>query len=413
MSDRRFGIDRVLLVSTDLELPRPTYSGPAVVRWGLIRGLQECGVDVGFYVGRRLSEGKIRRFDAAVEEMPVARSRFWYNRAGPKVSAASTGALLDVLQAFKPDLVLAYGVEPLRLVRSTGTALPVGIMSIDLEFLPPLHRLTTLLREDDMATRARGILDAPRLLAEAAGEYVAVRRAYPLADFVVNHAAHHAAWHQQRHRRPTLYAPNPVDNLYDALPAPIPTTPPRFNLLGGLKGTATLAGLRWFARGVYPLVEANIRAAEFEVHLAGRRELPAPLLKRMPLVVERGYIDDLEDEMRRTTALLVPTPIKLGFRTRILDAFRHGVTVVAHAANACGMPELADGENSIVVTRPEDFAEGMVSLARDPDLARRLGRTAYEQFSAELSAPSVGAAILRFAASLRNEAVGAPMAGSR
>ncbi len=117
----------------------------------------------------------------------------------------------------------------------------------------------------------------------------------------------------------------------------------------------------------------------------------------MSRLVRRGYVEDLTNEFAASTALLVPTPITLGFRTRIVDAFRHGVTVVAHAANGLGMAELAHERNALVTSTPEDFAAAVVGLARAPDEAERLGAAAFADFNAALSGVLVAKRLLEFA----------------
>jgi glycosyltransferase involved in cell wall biosynthesis len=239
------------------------------------------------------------------------------------------------------------------------------------------------------------LLKMPKTLLRSIGLRRDTLREYRKADFIVNSAAHHAQWHREHHGRPTLYVPNPVERLFDQRPAHTPVHPPRFLLLGGLQGIATSTGLAWFGKHVYPHIESAIDQGVLEVHLAGRLALRRTV-GAMERVVRRGYIEDLAAEMSRTTAMLVPTPINLGFRTRVLDSFRHGVTVVAHTANALGMPELADGRNALLASDGASFAEAMLRLAHDPAEAQRLGEAAFEQFDAELNATVTVGRIARF-----------------
>lgn len=389
-------IRRVLLVSTDAIAPNPTGSGNRAIRWGLLEGLAQGQFEVGFYVAEAPGRHKAD-FEFARDHFTRLGGRFWLDQPGPLVSAASVMAFTDALDSFQPDLVLTYGLEPLRLVRATRFEGVVGLMSIDLEHRGGLHRHLYNLRFGRPKQQLKSLLQTPIVLTTAAWYLHEVRRDYPKADFLVNHAANHAEWHRARHGRPVLYVPNPLSALVDEPPTSLSSQPPRFALIGGIGGIATLTGLAWFAKKVYPTVEPAIRAREIEIHLIGRGAMEPSIERSMPLVVKRGYVEDLTAEMRLETAVLVPTPIELGFRTRILDAFRHGVAVVAHKANTMGMPELEHERNALVAADPAAFARAILHLAHKPDEAARLGRAAFLQFQRELNATVVARRIVRFA----------------
>ncbi len=377
-------------------MPGPSHAGTAVIRWSLLEGLRSAGVAVGFYFADQRANLKsgYKPQDSIDAFKDV---RFWFNQPGPRITPESTAGLKAVIDEFKPDVIFAYGMRPVRLVRATGYEGRLAIMSIDMEFMPRLYRDRHMLMEGNFTQKLRTVALLPGHLFRAAQLRRNVRRHYRLADFVINHAAHHAEWHRHQHERPTLYTPNPVAKLFDEAPKPIGTDKPRFLLLGGLAGTATINGLEWFVRHVYPRIEPAIAAGKLEVHLAGRNAL-STLDQTMPLVVQRGYVEDLAKELQRTRAMLVPTPIKLGFRTRILDGFRHGVAVIAHTANAAGMPELIHGQNCLLASTGQDFADCVMKLAEDPAYAARLGRAGFEEFQSQLNADVVARKMVAFVA---------------
>jgi glycosyltransferase involved in cell wall biosynthesis len=392
-SERRIG--RVLLVAASSILPAPTHSGNAVVRWGLVKGLAACGVAVGFYSASPYSseKNKVRGTDI---ETTLNADGFWFDRPGPEVTSDSVAALDEAITQFRPDVVLTYGVESLLLVRSTCYSGPVGLMSVDLEFLPKLYKTLHFLRFGDAARKRATLLALPQTVRSVAAKRRAVMRGYPRADFIINHAAHHAAWHRLKHGKNTLYVPNPVEARYESLPPKNFAVPPRFLLLGGLAGAATQPGLSWFATRVYPKIEGDILAGRLEIHLAGRSELRTPIIQRMSHVVQRGYIEDLDEEMSRVTAMLVPTPIKLGFRTRILEAYRYGVAVISHSANKAGMPELEHNQNVLLASNGRQFADAILRLAKHKEDAVRLGCRGFEEFKRELNSTVTARRILSF-----------------
>ena len=83
--------------------------------------------------------------------------------------------------------------------------------------------------------------------------------------------------------------------------------------------------------------------------------------------------------------VLVPTPIRLGVRVRILTAFSYGACVVAHSANALGIPELEHGENVLLGRNARELADSVARAIAEPELRRRTSagaRATYERFFA-------------------------------
>lgn len=398
-SERCSGVDeatRILLVSDDGIAPAPTGSGNRVIRWGLLKGLASAGAVTGFYsaapTGRHATEMIAAREGLGLD------GKFWFQESVSTDQMRTAVSLERALTEFRPDIILAYGMGSMRLVKMSSFNGPVGLMSIDLEFMPILHRYFYNLRFGSAKQKLKTLLLTFNSLMQAIQEVRAIRREYPRANFIINHAAHHAAWHARKHNRPTLYTPNPIAPLFQSRPPRHVSSPPRFLLVGGIGGIATLTGLAWFAQRVYPLLETAIAYGELEVHLIGDGELEASLDQRMPHVIRRGYVNDLISEFSAATALLVPTPIALGFRTRIVDAFSHGLTVVAHQANSFGMAELTDGKNALLASTADDFAAAVLRLARSPETAEQLGAVAFLDFSDQLSGEIVARRILKFVA---------------
>lgn len=381
---------RILLLSCDSIPPAPTGSGNQAIRWGLIAGLRKAGAEVAFFASG-VAAKRLGAFAQAAHDLALGTDRFVYD-VDTAAFAANIAKLVD---AFRPTMILCYGPDPLDAISRLALAVPIGVMSVDLEHLPILHRHAYNLRFENPKQKIKSTLQTPQVLFKSLAIYRQIRSSYPKADFVVNHAHHHAAWHRLHHGRPVLYTPNPLA----ALPQPPHRAcahPPRFALVGGIGGIATLSGLGWFAERVYPLIEPALVRGEFEVHLVGKGQLDSSVDRKLRHVVRRGYVDDLTEEFTRTAAVLVPTPIRLGFRTRIVDAFRHRVTVIVHAANVAGMPELSDGVNALVADDGPAFARAILLLARSPDIVETLGRRAYEDFSTTLCAQRVAVEVLRF-----------------
>jgi glycosyltransferase involved in cell wall biosynthesis len=383
---------RILLVSADSIAPGPTGSGNRAIRWGLLQGLDHAGALTAYYSAAHA--GKHRGdFTAVRDELSLGNDRFWFDR--PADGDDAIKALRCAIGHFEPDIILAYGTNALKLARKAAPDICTGIMSVDLEYMPNLYRHWYNLRHGRVKQKVKSFLLTPAQAMFAFAAWREVRVGYKAADFILNHAANHAKWHAAAHGLPVLYTPNPVARLPHVPRRTMPKTP-RFMLLGGIGGIATLTGLAWFAREVYPLIEPSIIRDQLEIHLIGRGEMDASIAKRMPKIVRRGFVEDLTKEFEEATALLVPTQIELGFRTRVLDAFRHGVTVVAHRANSIGMPELIDGKNALVARNAQEFADKVQQLVRDNNEAQRLGAAALDDFDRFLNGDIVATRVVTF-----------------
>ena len=128
----------------------------------------------------------------------------------------------------------------------------------------------------------------------------------------------------------------------------------------------------------------------------GRHGTKTPLVHGMKHLIMRGYIENLHSEMLHLTAMLVPTPIKIGFRTRILEAFRYGVAVIAHEANVAGMPELKNEHNALLAKTGKEFSDAILRLTNNPNDAITIGNNGYNDFSRQLNADVVAYKILEF-----------------
>ena len=149
-----------------------------------------------------------------------------------------------------------------------------------------------------------------------------------------------------------------------------------------------------------------------EVHAAVRRRVPGAALviagegpererlqahaRRLGVsdsVVWLGYRDDLDDVYRSMSVLLVPSRSE-GLPNVALEAFAHGVPVVASAVG--GLPEVVShGRNGFLI-RPGDTAamvEHLISLLDDGDLRSRLGAQGREHVERTFSVQARRAAL--------------------
>ena len=140
--------------------------------------------------------------------------------------------------------------------------------------------------------------------------------------------------------------------------------------IGHLRGTATLSGIELVALNILPRLKKELPHDSFEIHLVGDyfESLPDDLKARLtdPAVKIRGQISPCDDEFLSAHISLVPTPIELGIRVRIITSFSFGACIVAHTANKAGIPEMEHEENCLLGDDGNSLADHCISIFSDP-----------------------------------------------
>lgn len=139
--------------------------------------------------------------------------------------------------------------------------------------------------------------------------------------------------------------------------APVPA---RLLMVGNLTYGPNRDGAAWILDEVLPLVRARRSDVVLDVVGPGSESLGGP-----------GLVADLAPAYRSAAVALVPVRRGSGTRIKALEAWAHGVPVVATTLGVEGLGA-RDGVDLRVADTPEAFADAVVSLLDDPDEARRL-----------------------------------------
>lgn len=418
-------------------IPNPATSGSALTNWAVIGDLLDRGhrvtaclllpaVNAHFRHDRAGRIQRLRDQGVSVVELPtdglsprapqaLRRALRWTRRtAWPALAdlypwVALGPRMRDALAAARPDAIFVYEVTALA---ATHGATPVPRLAalVDLDHLPGLYRL----RHMPLRLDREHLLTAAGIVSTALFRPRAMVRLLARCEAVVNFAAHHAAWLRAHGVPHCRYLPTPVPDPVGAgwrrarQERQRPGRP-RILLIGHLGGTATVTGLYVFARWVLPELERRLGPEGFEVAIVGGlgELLPADLRAALgrPSVRFKGHVEPADDEFLSADVLLVPTPIRLGTRVRIIVGWSFGCCVVAHAANGLGIPEMVHGENALVAGDGPGLAGAVVQALQDAGLRDRLGAAGRQTFERHFTPAVVGA---RLMAELERIAVGPP-----
>ncbi len=401
-------------------VPNPAQSGSALTVWTIVAHLLSVGHEVSTVILRPAAyddpgatfEERVARLAGLGADVQVVASRADDVLASLPGDAASrihrawrppdlelfphladAGAVREAIEEARPDVVFVYHWEALAATRALRGVVPRFATVVDLPQLSTLYRWRAAPGRFSRAGFSRLVwLQArlrtlPPLMVELLEE----------CEAAGNFAAHHATWLRRRGARTCEYYRTPIEDRagldWRSLRRRNEPRSPRFLLIGHLRGASTIDGLDFFARSILPRLPSALGSDAFEVRIAGGYEPPAHLRTALerPGVSFLGHLEQPDEEFASADALIVPTTVPLGTRVRIISAWSFGCPVVAHTANAAGIPELANGVNAMLGRTGSELAGALAAVAADAALAERLareGRATYER----LFAPAVAAA---------------------
>ncbi|MFN0086389.1 MAG: glycosyltransferase family 4 protein [Blastocatellia bacterium] len=422
-----------ILMAIPHTLPAPDGGhGCPVMSWAMVKWLKEAGHEAHLFAfaptasdrepERARARGHISRLGAPLIEtsagsvfagLSPARLRLITARRVMRPGArdyfaesiSHRGQWIEAVERVRPEAFWLYTMDAVALADQTFSAIPRLASLVDLDH--EAREVKRSLRPGTLRNRGKNALERiqDRALPKAMIGYLRS------CEVVVEHSISSADWLRGQ-GIPAEYFPNPVDSKPlspDWFPARErllrETAPRRILMVGYLRGIATQTGLHLLADEVLPALLARSELGQWEVHVVGGGELPAELQAKLathPRVRLRGFVDDLAAEYQRAHLNLVTVSERLGFRTRLVEAFAYGSPSVVHANNRYGMPELQDGENVLLAGSGEDLARAIARLLTDDALRSRLEQNARKTYEERLSVEFVMSAMFR----MLEEAVG-------
>jgi glycosyltransferase involved in cell wall biosynthesis len=190
--------------------------------------------------------------------------------------------------------------------------------------------------------------------------------------------------------------PNAVQLPGGHAPRPGGRSGPSLLFVGNLTYPPNVEAARLLADAILP--ETRRRLGDtVRVELVGPY---APGLESLaaPGVEAAGFVADLGPRYAGADLVVVPLRVGGGTRIKILEAFAHGVAVVASPVAVAGL-EVVDGRHLLLAEDPAGFARAIERLTRSPDLAERLvgeaKRLVRDQYSLDVVVPSINAFFAR------------------
>jgi glycosyltransferase involved in cell wall biosynthesis len=180
-----------------------------------------------------------------------------------------------------------------------------------------------------------------------------------------------------------------IQNMWakSELEAPTPAAENKIvGSMGALSGTGNTFGLAFLANEVLPALDRCL-GEEYSVHIFGAGEPTKAVAAALehPRVQRRGYVDDIDGELRSAKLFLIMNNNNLDFiagHTRVLHVWSLGCCLIAHRNMALAMPEIVHGENALLGETGDEVAELVQRALADEDLRQRIaagGRATFER----------------------------------
>lgn len=167
--------------------------------------------------------------------------------------------------------------------------------------------------------------------------------------------------------------PNAISIAHGPLPAPQDRRTVLF--VGMLDYTPNVDGLKWFIREVWPKILQHDGDIQFIIVGKGRKSTLIPL-EDAPRIQIRSNVPEVYSYYAQAAVAVVPIWIAGGTRIKILEAALLGRPVVSTTIGAEGLG-LRHMEHALIADSPQDMADAVISILRNPDLARKLAEAGY------------------------------------
>lgn len=119
---------------------------------------------------------------------------------------------------------------------------------------------------------------------------------------------------------------------------------------------------------VAPFVRTAV--PNLRVRLVGEAPPSVEALHDPPAVTVTGYVPDIGSELKRADLVAVPLKSGSGTRLKIIEAFAHGVPVVASSVAVEGL-DVRDGEHLLIRDDSAAFASACINVLSKPELRVR------------------------------------------
>lgn len=164
----------------------------------------------------------------------------------------------------------------------------------------------------------------------------------------------------------------PIPAGMDLKPTRYPRVKNRLLFLASFKyRQVNVEGALYFYREVLPLIRQEVPEAQFVIAGYGPPESLTALAEKDPGVTVTGFVEDTDEQYKTAAVFVAPILIGGGIIVKVLDALAAGTPVVTTSFGNEGVGA-KPGRDLMVADDPRAFADAVLALLKDEELAARL-----------------------------------------
>ena len=141
--------------------------------------------------------------------------------------------------------------------------------------------------------------------------------------------------------------------------------------IGTMYWPPNIDGVSWFVREVFPIIRQRRPDVEFDVVGARPPQEIVDMGGEGTGIHVTGYVADPAPYLRQAAVMVVPLRAGGGMRVKILNGLAQGIPMVSTELGYEGI-DVTPGENIMGTDDPAGFAEAVLRVLEDQELARRL-----------------------------------------
>jgi sugar transferase (PEP-CTERM/EpsH1 system associated) len=277
-------------------------------------------------------------------------------------SAALSERLSSLVEADYPDIVHIEHLRAARLHASVPRHVPAVYDSVDSISLL-LER--TLKSSDSIRQRLIAALELRRT---RCFERTAVRR---FDRVVVTSPEDAAVLEALAGNADIAVVPNGVD-LEQFQPAAA-REPATIVFSGKMSYHANVTAVRYFAREIFPLVQARRPDAQFRI-VGSNPPSSVRSLASNPAIQVTGYVPDVGAVVGTATVAVCPVTVKVGIQNKVLEAMALALPVVCSPQAVSGLAAVP-GQDLLVADDATHFAGVVCQTLDNAEIRQRVGRS--------------------------------------
>jgi sugar transferase (PEP-CTERM/EpsH1 system associated) len=163
-----------------------------------------------------------------------------------------------------------------------------------------------------------------------------------------------------------------VDYFSPASELPVPN---RLVFTGSMDWRANQDAVLYFTREILPVIQQQEPSASFWI--VGRSPISEirNLEQQYPNVHVTGTVPDVRPYIAKASVCVVPLRVGSGTRLKIFESMAMAKPVISTPLGAEGLPVI-DGKNIVLAQSPQEFANAVIELLRDPVRQKNIGCSA-------------------------------------